>query len=158
MVPNLTIKAKTLKPLGHRSKPGATDSLPRPGDFPLGSPESRAVARAMLQRKTALSPYDEDCYVLYSCTTHLSGHAKPDSHWLERTPPYIRGREVSDALFGPIIPCHLDPEYPHRTMASIFFEAIHRRVPHPGDVLRYEEVANLCERYVKRILPACEGV
>jgi len=28
----------------------ATDSTPRPGDFPIGSPESRAAVRAMLKR------------------------------------------------------------------------------------------------------------
>jgi hypothetical protein len=97
----------------------------------------------MLQRKTTLTPYDRDCLILHSCCTHLCGHAKPDSKWLERTPPYIRGREVRNALWGPIIPSHLDPEYPHRTMASIFFERIHGRVPKPGDILRYEEVAEM---------------
>jgi hypothetical protein len=30
---------------------GATDSLPRPGDFPIGSEHSRAAARAMLQAR-----------------------------------------------------------------------------------------------------------
>ena len=29
----------------------ATDSGPKPGDFPLGSPESRAAARNLLERK-----------------------------------------------------------------------------------------------------------
>jgi hypothetical protein len=28
-----------------------SDSLPRPDEFPLGSPESRAAARAMLERR-----------------------------------------------------------------------------------------------------------
>lgn len=28
-----------------------TDGLPRPSDFPVGSPESRAAARAMAERK-----------------------------------------------------------------------------------------------------------
>lgn len=97
----------------------------------------------MLQRKTALTPYDRDCLILLSCCTHLCGHAKPGSHWLESTPFYRRGRELRDAVYGPIIPCHLDPEYPNRTMASIYFEAIHGRVPKPGDILRYEEVAEM---------------
>jgi hypothetical protein len=29
----------------------ATDSTPRPGDFPLGSPQSRAAARALVERR-----------------------------------------------------------------------------------------------------------
>jgi len=84
-----------------------------------------------------------DSFLLYCCTLHLCGHAKPDSHWMERTPFYKRGREVRDAVFGPIIPSHLDPEYPRRTMASIYFEAVHHRVPVPGDILHYQDIANL---------------
>ena len=34
---------------GDLSALSGTDSLPHPGDFPLGSPESRAAARAMIQ-------------------------------------------------------------------------------------------------------------
>ncbi len=60
---------------------------------------------------------------------------------MERTPFYNRGSDVRDALYGPIIPSHLDPEYKRRTFASIKFEGIHGRVPQPGDILRYEEVA-----------------
>jgi len=40
--------AKLLKPQGFSSGQGATDSLPKPGDFPLGSPESRALYVASL--------------------------------------------------------------------------------------------------------------
>jgi hypothetical protein len=101
----------------------------------------------MFQHKTAVIPYDSDCLILYSCAIHLSGHAKPDSHWLEGTPYYKRGKEVSDAVYGPTVPCHLDPEYPRRTIASIFFGGIYGRVPKPGDILRYDEVAEIssCE-------------
>jgi hypothetical protein len=112
----------------------------------------------MLQRKTTLNAFDEDCLVLYGCALHLCGHAKLDSHWMERTPFYKRGREVRNALYGPIIPSHLDPEYPNRTMASIYFEGIHGRVPHPGDVLRYEELADLCSaRLLKSKVEQIQG-
>jgi hypothetical protein len=58
------------------------------------------------------------------------------------TPFYKRGWEIRDELYGPIIPSHLDPEYPRRTTASIHFEGLHSRLPEPGDVLRYEDFAN----------------
>lgn len=135
------MRAKFLKPKDSRWRQSATDSYPQPGDFPLGSPESRAAARAMLQRRTRLSLYDVDCYALYACTTHLHAGADPDYQWKEKTDFYRRGREVRDELHGPIIPSHLDPEYPRRTSASIGFEATHGRLPEPGDILRYEEIA-----------------
>ena len=112
------MRAKVLKPKDSGSGQSATDSYPKPGDFPLGSPESRAAARARVQRQTVLSPYDNDCLMLALCTIHLSGHAKPDYSWMERTEVYKRGWEIRDRLYGPIIPSHLDPEYPCQTSAS----------------------------------------
>jgi len=154
----LKVNRKSL-PTGNLIKGrAATVMMPCPGDFPLGSPESRAAARAMLQRGTALSPYDVDCLTLYWCTTHLCGHAQPDSHWLERTPFYQRGVEIRDELYGPIIPSHLDPEYPRRTMASIYFEAFHNRLPVPGDILHYQDIANLySEKEVKAEVEVIRG-
>jgi len=35
---------------------GATDSAPQPGDFPLGSVESRAAARGKLMRMQEMTP------------------------------------------------------------------------------------------------------
>ena len=137
------MRAKVLKPKGPSHGQGATDSCPQPGDFPLGSPESRAAARARVQRRTTLSPYDEDCLVLCLFSSQLSGHADPDSRCVTNTEFYKRGWEIRDGLYGPIIPSHLDPEYPRRTFASIDFEAIHGRVPQPGDILRYEDLADL---------------
>jgi hypothetical protein len=34
----------------------------------------------------------------------------PDSRLIEGTVFYKHGQKVSDAVFGPLIPCHLDPE------------------------------------------------
>jgi hypothetical protein len=39
-----------------RLRQGATDSGPRPADFPLGSQQSRAAARAMLEARNATPP------------------------------------------------------------------------------------------------------
>lgn len=39
----------TIKPRKPLNLP-ATDSVPKPGDFPLGSPQSRAASRALLER------------------------------------------------------------------------------------------------------------
>jgi hypothetical protein len=41
--------AKLLKMNRGTGELGGTDSLPHPGDFPLGSVESRAAARAMIR-------------------------------------------------------------------------------------------------------------
>jgi hypothetical protein len=77
---------------------------------------------------------------------------------MESTPFYIRGREVRDAVYGPIIPSHLDPEYPRRTFASIYFEAVHNRLPVPGDILYYQDIANLySEKEVKAEVEVIQG-
>jgi hypothetical protein len=112
-----------------------------PGEFPLGSPASRAAARALLERRKPLTPYDKDCSVLYGCACYLGGHARPDCRWLESTPHYQRGQEISERERGEIISDYLDPESPRRTITSILFEYSIGRLPEPGDVLRYQDVA-----------------
>jgi hypothetical protein len=65
-----------------------------------------------------------------------------DPSWgaLEGTPFYKRGREIEDAMYGPIIPYHEDAKAQRQTSASIAFERIHKREPVTGDTLRYQEV------------------
>ena len=122
----------------------ATAMIPHPSDFPLGSPESRAAARAMLQQRTMLTLYDKDCLLLYDSTCHyLHGGADPDYSWMQLTEAYKHGREVSDLINGPVIPVHLQPDYPRSTFASKLFNLIHQRSPWPGDVLKYEDLALL---------------
>src|SRR5215472_16579096 len=79
-----------------------------PGEFPLGSPASQAAARALLEHRKPQTPYDRDCSTLYACACYLGGHARPDSRWLESTPYYQRGQEISERERGPVIPDYLD--------------------------------------------------
>jgi hypothetical protein len=135
------MRSNALKSGGHRIGQSATDSDPKPWDFPLGSPESRAAARAMLHRKSALSPYDLDCYILYACSWRLSPDADPNCAWIEETEIYQHGKVICDALYGERDPSHLDPVNERTTFASLWFGILHNRLPKPGDILRYEEIA-----------------
>lgn len=94
----------------------------------------------MLNARTKLSPYDQDCYILYACTGHLRAGADPDYSWMATTEAYKRGSEIREALQGPIIPVHLDPEWSRKTMASITFLLLHGRHPLSGEVLHYSDV------------------
>jgi hypothetical protein len=42
----------------------ATNSVPNPADFPLGSPQSRAAARALLEARMRVSMAAGDCFLL----------------------------------------------------------------------------------------------
>ena len=131
---------KPQKTQGHMGTLLATYRGPKPGDFPLGSAESRAAARAMLDETRKLSPYEKDCLLISQSETWLTSGTDPNWRDLEDTPFYKRGRELEDALYGPIIPYHLDTKAQRQTWASIAFERIHRREPIAGETLRYEEV------------------
>ena len=120
-------------------------------DFPLGSPESRAAARLLLSQLTPkLSQDDRDALVLYqrACylTTRMEGQVQ-----LEGTPVYARGRELSEAMYGPVVPAHLDPHYKRSTGASLKFEGLYGREPVAGDRLRRSDVERDRERYRSRV-------
>jgi hypothetical protein len=82
-----------------RHLPGATNLSP--ADFPLGSPESRAVARSLVEQITRPSPEDkrrEELWALIGervasfdagCLLWLTQHtATEDNHWMAKgTPP-----------------------------------------------------------------------
>ncbi len=143
--------AKPAKTNGNGTRLAATDSRPKPADLPLGSVESRAAARAMLQTIKRLSPYDADCLTNYCMTVYIHAGVDPDYKVVEPTEVYRRGKELHDRIYGPIVPPHLDPEDKRRTMASIFFSDIKGRQPEPGDILRYEEIAEIyCGEGFKR--------
>jgi hypothetical protein len=59
----------------------ATDSAPRPGDFPVGSPESRAAARLMLRQRSTESQRIE-------IITSIQRPAREWSDWTDKTKPY----------------------------------------------------------------------
>ena len=151
--------AKTAKSDGNGTRLVATDSRPRPADFPLGSVESRAAARAMLQTSERLSQYDEDCLQIYCAVPFIHGGVDPDYQVIEATEVYRQGEAVHEHLYGPDVPVDLYREndrYDKCGIAALLFCAIHPEEPKPGDLLRYEEVVqSLCEENSK-VIPALE--
>ncbi len=111
-----------------------------PADFPLGSPQSRAAARALLSRRNALSQYDEDALTLYGGSVYLNARMSPDSHDLAATAAYSRGKELYEQRHGPPMPAHLDLHQQRFSQASGQFELAFGREPRAGDVLLFEDV------------------
>src|SRR5437660_2020694 len=69
---------------------GATDTTgPKPGDFPIGSLESRAAARATVEHakkhNDELSPEDQDALTLYCGAPLLTSGMSPSYPELEAT-------------------------------------------------------------------------
>ena len=141
-----------LKPKSRSTGLSATKSTPRPGDFPLGSIESRAAARAMIQQRTTLSLYDADCLCLLGfASQYLNGDSDPDRKWMEQTEMYRRGMEVRDKIYGPFKPTQIDPPRQRNSFASQLFKLLHQRFPQPGEILWYEEHAqSLCPEVTKK--------
>jgi hypothetical protein len=118
-----------------------------PADFPLGSPRSRAIARALAQQRTAkpkLSQFDSDARLIYgrmSCPSFglpCGAALAPD---IRHTTVYARGMEVAEMLRGPIIPAHLNQRQKRITRASGEFEICFGREPVAGDVFHYQHIA-----------------
>ncbi len=112
-----------------------------PADFPLGSPQSRAAARALLQAKAPRMSqsvqFDEDAYVIYRVVCeHFDATMNPTYHEVEPTEVYTRGKEVRDTRHGPMIPFHLDEHAKRSTLASREFESAFGCEPKAGDMLR----------------------
>ncbi len=68
-----------------------------PADYPLGSSESRAAARALVSERTMLSAADTDALTLYRAGHWLSTE---ELRPLEATAVYQRGKELQLRLFG----------------------------------------------------------
>jgi hypothetical protein len=68
---------------------GGTDSLPHPGNFPVGSPESRAAARAMI-RPDQLRAGDEGtlkCGCCFCVFNDVDSHGDPTGKVLKMIIP-----------------------------------------------------------------------
>jgi hypothetical protein len=85
--------------------------------------------------------FDEDALAIYGAMSYLDATLEPSYHDVEPTAVYVRGTELRDALYGPIIPAHLDEHLKRYTRASGEFELAFGREPETGDMLRYEHVA-----------------
>ena len=129
------MSAKSLRLKDNRNLLGATDFSP--ADFPLGSPESRAAARAMLASTNRLSQADEDALTLYSLAVYVNKRTSPSSDDLENTGIYRRGKELHLRRNGPPLMTHQDPHHLRLTSASLAFETVFKREPKAGDVLSF---------------------
>jgi hypothetical protein len=119
----------------------ATHSGPRPGDYPLGSLESRAAARTMLAaQKPSSSEEHSEAFVLYWGALRLTARMSPDYHDVEELEIYKVGKKVYEAHCGKILPVHLDPAFQRGTAASFAFQSRFHREPEAGDVLHYTDV------------------
>jgi hypothetical protein len=136
---------KSLKRRTTRDRHHATDSAPQPGDFPLGSPESRAAARAKVGRMLEMTPYDSDCFSILSMNACVNYQHSPNYSDIQDTEAYLRGWELWTTMY-PIIPMHLDPfnkqesRFSHCRETYGVFHALRNKVPIAGDVLRRDEV------------------
>jgi hypothetical protein len=112
-----------------------------PADFPIGSLESRAAARALLDQvvrmKPKLSQYDKDALTLYGGEVLLNARMSPDGSDLEKTGAFARGRELHDQLQCPAVS---SSSLESHSMAFGMFEHAFGRTPKPGDILRYKTV------------------
>lgn len=140
------MSSKPLKGKNQKEALSATRSGPNPAVFPLGSPQSRAAARAMLaQRKESRrSQCDEDALTIYRGLAYLTSprtgwQVQPSSWDLHGNSIYERGQELSFQI-NPIIPAHLDEPFKRSTCDSREFEYAFGREPQAGDILRYKHV------------------
>jgi hypothetical protein len=129
---------KSLSAKDNRNLAGATNLSP--ADFPLGSPESRAAARAILGSMNRLSRSDMDARILYGGACYINAMTSPSSSDLAVTDVYRRGKEVYLRRHGPPIPIHLDPHHLRQTNASLRFESVFKREPKAGDVLSFDQL------------------
>ena len=144
---------KSLNPKEIVSEVPATTPGPRPGDFPLRSPQSRAAVRLMLaSRKPRFTEYDQDAITIYRevAFCRFGYQASPSSWDLQSNPVYKHGQALSFKLH-PIMPAHLNEHSKRSTPQSREFELAFGREPESGDVLRYEHVAAM---YDPRLIEA----
>ena len=124
----------------------ATGSAPRPGDFPIGSPESRAAARALISaRGPKLTQYDRDCMGIVSMTRLLHAGAWPSYSEMEKLPVWQRGWELVKSSVG--FPKFLETmrqvgagKLCKCPFASSEFASAHGRDASAGDILRWTDL------------------
>ena len=137
------MKDNPLKRNGSSVRQGAAEISP--ADYPLGSPESRAAARALVSERTALSPADSDALTLYNARNWLSTQ---ELRPLEATTVYRRGKELHLRLFGTTGDEYEgdDPLCQRRDRAQRAFEFVFHRDPKSGDTLCESELIECWRR------------
>jgi hypothetical protein len=90
-------RPKTVKKHEKRLPLSATDSGPKPGDFPIGSPECRAAARSILVRQS------QEIEVLiiddWPKNSHLSQDPKGRCFWVLERPVEGAEKPISETTF-----------------------------------------------------------
>ncbi len=132
------MSAKSLRGKDNRNLLSATNLSP--ADFPLGSPESRAAARAILANANRLSQTDMDAQILYGGECYVNARTSPSSSDLVATDIYRRGEELDLRRNGPPLMTHQDPHHLRLTSASLAFETVFKREPKAGDVLSFDQL------------------
>jgi len=138
------VSSKSLKTSESRNLVNATGFSP--ADFPVGSPESRAIARMMvsqMERPPELTRAELDCLFLYRGTMFLTASTTPGYRELESTAAYALGREVSARRRRPAADQPSNASSTGHTWASLAFRFLNGRDPQLGDVLRFEDVARI---------------
>ncbi len=125
------MSSKQLTGNGQGTRSPATGT--NPADFPLGSPQSRAAARAMIERMNYLSPDDEDALMLL----HLLTGRTLGQEQFRASAVYKRGLELSERRDDSTC---LGVDRDRWTIASICFRICFGREPVAGDVLRHGDV------------------
>jgi hypothetical protein len=87
-----------------------------------------------------LSRFDEDALTIYCSTVYMDARMAPRSNDIAPTKIYARGRELRDAIYGPIIPAYQDAHLKRYTRASGEFELAIGREPKVGDILRLQHL------------------
>ena len=133
----MKMKDNSLKRNGSSIRQGAAEFSP--ADYPLGSPQSRAAARALVSQRTTLSPADSDALTLYTARNWLSTQ---ELRPLEATAVYQRGKELHLRLFGTTGDEYDgdDPLWQRKDRTQRAFEFVFHRDPKPGDILRSSEL------------------
>ena len=132
------MSAKSLRGKDNRNPLSATNLSP--ADFPLGSPESRAAARAILANANQLSQTDMDAQILCGGACYVNARTSPSSSDLLATDIYRRGEELHLRRNGPPLMTHQDPHHLRLTSASLAFETVFEREPKSGDALSFDQL------------------
>jgi hypothetical protein len=118
----------------------------QPSDFPLGSLESRAAARAIASaRQPKLSQWDRECLLIERICGYLHAGAWPSYSEMEKLPVWQHGWELVKS--SPNLPKFVETmrqlgsgKLTNCPFASIEFAAAHGRGPSAEDVLRWTDI------------------
>jgi hypothetical protein len=97
---------------------------------------------------TSFSDEEADALVVYEGYLRVTARMTPDYHDLQDLQICKLGREVYVAIYGEIVPMHLNPAAQRGTAASFAFQMRFHREPLAGEVLHLGDVKAL---YVEEV-------